>query len=684
MVRQNTRRLATNMVKRVARAGAKADVAARMEEVQRSGIDPFTASWQEGYSNAFSYEQPGQNQPAQTTIGPAPTQTDQSGNQFGVPGSGITFTGPPLLAPEWDGGPSARRDPYQITVAPQRVGEAAARTDADGRQGFGSRTAGTGGRTDFAEQIEQARMDAFGYAEIMDMAEQEIDELNRERLAAITAGANELAADYDKEIARVQKRYDDAKVGMQQAMAAYRSYQEQAQIISTGAIEAATAGKAAMAEAMEGRAEGVVDAIDQGYAASVEDIEEIAAVSGLGNAALGPGLENAVRIFEDMFADAARHDIESIDRIATAGADFAAKTAAAVAANDAYMTENEREQLEIKLQADLDALAENIAQLQEDKKIAVQRAMDQYDPLTGFDDPAEAWSFVLENYAALQGWDLDELDAVNHYFSQLKSAGITTRAGAAKWVGEQVLETNYDNVLDYVDRLFPDRFRVKSGSAAGPGAPVPAEAGDKLPPEVGRLIEVIAAGPRSPDGAMAMQRLRTQWGVEFDIDEIDFADKSDYDNLLDVVDMWEDHNESWKNRQSFVAKKGRSAPQNAANVNHPAYVERRTVTVPNFVDDYMARFHPGASRKKYVGGEGYIRPVTDVGGGKAANSDHQSGGAVDLYADTEAERKAIERWANSRPDVSYVIYSGNKAHEGHHVHVSLLLNYNPSGDQRSE
>lgn len=518
-----------------------------------------------------------------------------------------------------------------------------------------------------AQNAAKAKEDVFSYAQAMAMAEQNIAELNRLQLEAIQAGADEIAAKYDEQIAEQQEALDDAKVKMALSMQAYESYSAEAQAAYTASIEAATAGEAAMQEAMSGRVEAVDQAITEGFDAAVEDVEEVADLIGYsGTAPLSENFSNAVRIFEDMLVDAARSDISGIGRIAEAGAKFATAAAKSAQAENAYMTDVEREKVEIKIQDEIDTLIDNIAELNEAKKEAVQAALDQYEPMSGFDNPEDAWQFVFETLAVNEGWDLNEIDAVKALWNDMKNKGTFSVDAVKAAIDDMVIAENYDVLAEYLLDVLPPQY-TREGV---------------LPAAIGGLIQDIVEDPNSEKAARTRDYIARQYGVDIsdaDLAKLDWASKSDYDNLLTVAELWQEHVDNWNQSRYVSQKTGTSAPNNYANRNHPAYVHRREVTVPNFVNEFMAKFHPGASRKKYVGGYQYIRPPSDVGGGKAPNSDHQSGGAVDLYADTEEERLAIERWADQHPCVSYVVYSGNKHHQGHHVHVSLKLNCNAGG-----
>ncbi len=109
---------------------------------------------------------------------------------------------------------------------------------------------------------------------------------------------------------------------------------------------------------------------------------------------------------------------------------------------------------------------------------------------------------------------------------------------------------------------------------------------------------------------------------------------------------------------------GGQAPNNIANRNAPAYVARAQYASGGFTDLLHSTF-PGITRI------GQWRGINVLpGGGRAENSDHYSGGALDVYADP-ATMAAIYAWAFTQPDVSFPKF-GDADHRDH-VHISLKL-----------
>jgi hypothetical protein len=157
--------------------------------------------------------------------------------------------------------------------------------------------------------------------------------------------------------------------------------------------------------------------------------------------------------------------------------------------------------------------------------------------------------------------------------------------------------------------------------------------------------------------------------------------------------MYEEHIERWNQARAVAGRGGSEAVSNYANRNDPQYVRRRDVGVPAFAQSFQAAFGKTGTGREYIGGvtsslRGALRNPSQTGAGRSSNSDHLSGGALDLYGDTVAELEAIARWARAQPGVSFVVYEGQPQHEtgaaggassgvGNrgHVHVSLQVGY---------
>lgn len=653
----------------IVRDGALVTAASKIENVQRR-----TGAQQLG-------EYFGRNiQTAKDVYGGAASTAGNLWNAFPLwdlnktlPTSDAGFEGVPMFDPSTGAPTTAVGKP----VAPQRIDAVTVPTYSGERKISAPSTVreadNAGEMSDkLAQKAAQAKNDAFDYAHIMSMAEQEIAELNRLQLAAIQEGANEVAAQYDEAIAEEQEKLAKAKQGLADSMAAYDEYSRQAEAAYDASIDAAVAGEAEMADEMDGRADRAVATIEQGYDATVEDVHNVAEMIGLGNVALGESLGGAVEQMERILKNAAAGGIEDLGAVAEAGAFLATKTAEAVAAQDEYMTDVEQEKTRIQVQSQIDQYIENIADLESDKKKAVQKAMDAYDPLNGFDDPEEAWAFIFDTYLQSRDWDLDEIDNARAIWGAMSKAGVTDRASAAAWINEKVAEGIENGLYDAVKAQY-------------------GEVSDQWMP----AIEALAADPNGEtlEGANAIRRFKAKMGLDITRDVLDaLGGRSEYEKMLDIVDLHVDHVRQWDERKYVKQSTGATANNNWANRNNAAYVHRRNVAMPNFVNSFLAAFGKTGTGKEYVGGvtASYrgisMDPQYRKGANQAANSDHHSGGAVDLYGDTVAELEAIARWADKQPGVSYVTYWGAAGHETGkagggssgvagrgHVHVSLQV-----------
>jgi hypothetical protein len=119
------------------------------------------------------------------------------------------------------------------------------------------------------------------------------------------------------------------------------------------------------------------------------------------------------------------------------------------------------------------------------------------------------------------------------------------------------------------------------------------------------------------------------------------------------------------------------APNNYTNRNNPLYQARREFSValaPKLEEMF------GVTSE---GSAGYIRPPSKgdaAPGGRAVNSDHQSGGAVDFFGEV-AELDALRDFLVTQPYVSFVRWRSEShggasgTESGAHVHVSFDLGW---------
>lgn len=546
-------------------------------------------------------------------------------------------------------------------------------------------TTGNPSVDDLRSKMRASENDAKQYADIIARHSEAIDELNRQQLAAIQAGAMEVAAEYDEKINELKGRIADARLGLKRSMEAFAHYSAQVAPAMEASVEAAQAGEAARAEALEGRAEAAAGKIEQGYDAATEDVEEVADLVGAGAMVLDESLRGAVARFEDMVKEAARGRIEDVDRLSAASAKFATAQAEAIQAQDAFLTDVEKEQVEIQIQSQIDAMLDNVAQLEKDKARAVQAALDRYDPLVAdFDSAEEAWAFVLDNFILDQGWSMEDEEAIRAMLADMD--GVTNRAEAEAWVREnQLPDIHYAALADYILQYRdPDE-----------------DTGELALWMQDLISQIVKYGPDSEQGYEAvgtLSRALRPDGVDLSVDDVKDlfrAEESNLDQIYEVFDLYAQHVQRWNEARAATAKSGggQGGVNNYANRNEPQYVRRRNVGVPTFVNEFLNKFGKVGTGREYVGGvtssyRGALRNPNMKGGGRAADSDHLSGGAVDLYGVTVDELEAIARWAQSHPGVASVVYWGNKYHEtgkaggasaGNngrgHVHVSLKLGY---------
>ena len=521
--------------------------------------------------------------------------------------------------------------------------------------------------TNVQELMAQEKDKSRGYMQAMRDADQQIAELNRAALAAVQAGADDIAAQYDEQIAELEKDKAEARLQLKRSMAAYESYAAQVAPAYIASVEAAVAGEAAQKDALAGRADAAVAQIESNRDATVEDVEELAELIGVGE--ITPdSIDDALGEFSDMFQEAARGRIGDIDRISAAGALFATAIANAEYQTDLFGNDIEKQKLEAQIQGQLDDLAEAIVKLENDKATAVARAMAAYDPIGGFEDPEEAFRFAFDSIALDQGWDFDEKEATWDWFQRALVDGIKTRAEAIAWIDEQMSGNKLQSLDDW---------------ALGKGFDI-----SDAPDGHRRLFDKLLSddAEESNTALGVLQRLYPKLGLSSDLlDGLFTADKADWENMLTIFDAYETHVRDWERNKYVPVKTGAQAPNNYANRNAPQYVARRTVGVPTFAKMFNAAF--GYSGRDNVGGvtSSLVGTIRDPSRG-ARNSDHQSGGAVDLYPQSNEEFDEIVRWASSQPGVSLVIGRGRSDHDTgiygppgtsgrSHVHVSLLLGY---------
>lgn len=115
--------------------------------------------------------------------------------------------------------------------------------------------------------------------------------------------------------------------------------------------------------------------------------------------------------------------------------------------------------------------------------------------------------------------------------------------------------------------------------------------------------------------------------------------------------------------------RGGEAPNNYTNRHNPLYAARRQFSVA-IASQLEEMFGVDAG-----GSAGYMRPPRESDtdpGGRSSNSDHYSGGALDLTGDPE-KLTELRHWLVQQPWVSFVRWQ-SESHDDH-LHVSIDLGW---------
>ncbi len=490
-----------------------------------------------------------------------------------------------------------------------------------------------------------------------------------------------LNEDYGDQIGQLQEIMDDYKQGRIDADTAYDAYQETSAAILQAAITVP-------ADPIQSAVE---DAVQEGYSRAGGALGEVASLIDAGGdpARFGQAM-GEITAFQDAMVEGLRHDLISIEEVHHASAEVARALAKSAYADDQYRSEYAQEELNIQITSAIDAQADQIAQakaawekakrrMAEDRADAANNVADyeidedyfrgiMWDEwVAGMNlDPeqsaavrakgVEAWAASGGNIAE---YNKEITQVVNEYNLGTKGVlgdwtSLAELVGSASGGKDPLMETEMMNLLR--TRSFADSYGDFVSMAANAFGVVLANSeGDPYPgfwdhrDRVIRSLAVTGDDPLWFNNDPIVQALKNYSTFE-----------SDFSTEMQAE----------RERQAAAARAkyhtGSQAPNNAARQDEPDYVYRRETLAPWVADMFKSEFSGGK-----VGGLGYIRPP----GRGAKNSDHQSGGALDLYGANEQQRVAIAAWARSQPWASMVIYEGDSDHEGHHVHVSLQIGY---------
>lgn len=393
-----------------------------------------------------------------------------------------------------------------------------------------------------------------------------------------------------------------------------------------------------------------------------------------GNTYLAAEMADQVRDMEQISLDSLRAGIADQDKLHDLSGSQAQALANMAWKDDLYNAERARTELEMEINASIDAKAQQITDTRDEMNKAIADAVQKY-PIERL-DPDELWRRGFTQMFAEKGYNEAEIAEMTAVWEGIYADSPEARDNYTAFKSSVNEEMNYELLsnLGYMNQV---------GNVMGEWAQLAAsddeqaEAYAALMEEVNRLM----SSPMTGDTAMRLASVTGLEGLAKSVgagfDDALATVQSRYDPILDLWDYQRNFADDYEKHLSEQAisqnyTQGGQAPNNYANRYTSDYVYRREVVAPHYADLIKRTFPDYGIR---IGGLGYMRPPSDVGGGKAANSDHQSGGAIDVYADTKQQLYEIERWAQSQPGISLVVHSGNAAHEGHHVHVSFQVGH---------
>ena len=492
------------------------------------------------------------------------------------------------------------------------------------------------------------------------------------------AGLNSMQAqitgDYQDRIGELSDELGKYRGGLTDVNSAYSDYADDANAI----LAAASAG-------VEGEAipdSAVLEVVGEDYDNYNGEMQAaLQRIDASGNTELAKAMAGEVRYMEEVVADGLRSGLASQTELHNLAAAEAQALAHMSWKDNAYEGERSRFMLEMQINQQIQNKQDEIAAAKAAMDTALRDAKANYGEFTL--TPDELWGEAMNDYFSSSGLNLQEQQEMRGLWEavmQNPQAMVnydTFKASVMQGVNEHNLAIV--GALDDYDRIMANLTESANN-------------GSETSASVLAQIQNTMTQPLSVASLKALTTAASNFGIDLgalgniDLDTVPWDELEDSASLKyqKMLDLWGHHNDYRNNYEDYISTQastypttgGSQAPNNALNKNEPAYAYRRDVTAPYFADLIKSTF---PSMGVEIGGLGYNRPPGDVGGGKSANSDHQSGGAIDVYASTEQGRKAIANWARNQPGVSLVIYEGNSAHEGHHVHISFQIGYTPSG-----
>lgn len=477
---------------------------------------------------------------------------------------------------------------------------------------------------------------------------------------------------YEERIGQLQDELTKYKGGLVDVNKAYGDYADDADAILK---EAASL----VADPLPDSA--VVETVQTSYAefgGALADV--LSKIDANGNEALAAEMSEQINYMQGVIVDGLRSGLASqtnLHQLASAQAQALANMAWK---DDLYNAEKARFETELQIQAQITAKQEQISAEQAAMSRAIADATAQFE--NEIPSPDRLWDLALSDYFREYGFNdaeaLDLRDLWDFILSNPQAA--------------ENYETFKSDVMYEVNRTNLMRAGLWDEYEAGLNL-MEQEDADVIIEMLGSLdITRLATSPMNP-------KIRDTIGLFFSKETLsDLGALKDKVSILDngyasILDLWslrKDFIRDYNSTPFIPPQTGSQASSNLANKNQPAYQYRRETAIPYFAKILQQRF-PGVE----FGGVHFTdKSRTTVSRGmnidrsksSNPNSDHVSGGAMDVYfkqgSANQSNQKLTEvaGWLRMQPWASLVVFEGNKAHQklnsvNGHVHVSIQIGY---------
>ncbi len=536
--------------------------------------------------------------------------------------------------------------------------DAQGRTEETIPSGPTSRTSGRiPGRFREALDILSPRQEAGG-----DIISNALQRFQSEQYAEFQNEIRDFSRQYEERIGQLQDELTKYQGGLTDVNRAYGEYATDADAIlkEAASLVAEPLPESAVVETVQA-------SYDEFGGAMADVLKQIDAN---GNEALAAEMAEQVTYMEDVIVDGLRSGLASqtnLHQLASAQAQALANMAWK---DDLYNAEKARFETELQIQAQITAKQEQIETSQREMNRAIADASAQFE--NEIPSPEFVWNLALDGY--FKEYGLNEIQAADKrdLWDTIASNNPQAFENYETFKTEVMFDVNRTNLMRA--GLWDD-FEAGLNRMTQEGADQVMEVLGQF--DITRLASVNPLIRNPIELFFGAGTLATLGALE---DKVSIKDDG-YTSILDLWSHWKGFVKNYNPTPFVPPQTGSEAPSNYANRNQPDYVYRREVAAPYFADVVENRF-PGVE----IGGLGYIRPPSDTGGGRSSNSDHQSGGAIDIYfkegSVNQSNQKLTEiaGWLRMQPWAGLVVFEGNDAHQkvgsvNGHVHLSIQLGY---------